>query len=42
MVSENIFFLSFSLNKSMGAYNPRGVASLDPRDLIGKIYVGDH
>ena len=26
----------------MGANDPRGVASLDPRSLIGRIYVGDH
>ena len=26
----------------MGANDPRGMASLDPRGLIGRIYVGDH
>ena len=26
----------------MGANDPLGVASLDPRGLIGRIYVGDH
>ena len=26
----------------MGANDPRGVASLGPRGLIGRIYVGDH
>ena len=26
----------------MGADDARGVASLDPRDLIGRIYVVDH
>ena len=35
-------FLSFSHFKSMGANDPRGVASLDPRGLIDRIYVGDH
>ena len=35
-------FLSFFLYKSLGANEPRGVASLDPRVLIGRIYVGDH
>ena len=35
-------FLSFSYYKSMGANDPRSVASLDPRALIGMIYVGDH
>ena len=35
-------FLSFFHYKSMGANDPRGVASLDPRGLIGRIYKGDH
>ena len=35
-------FLSFFHYKSMGANDPRGVASLDPRGLFGRIYVGDH
>ena len=26
----------------MGANDPRGEASLDPRGFIGRIYVGDH
>ena len=26
----------------MGANDPRGVASLDPRGLIGRFYVGDY
>ena len=26
----------------MGANDPQGMASLDPRGLIGRIYVGDH
>ena len=42
MVSETKIFLSFSHYKSMGAIDPRGVASLDPRGLIGMTYVGDH
>ena len=33
---------SFSHYKSMGANDPRDVASLGPRGLIGRIYVGDH
>ena len=37
MVSEK----SFSHYKSIGANDPRGMASWDPRGLIGKIYVGD-
>ena len=35
-------FLSFSHYKSVGADDPWGVASLDPRGLVGRIYVGDH
>ena len=42
MVSEKKIFLSFFHYKSMGANNPRGVARLGPRGLIGRIYVGDH
>ena len=42
MFSEKIFFLSFFHYKSMGANDTRGVASLDPRGLIGRIYVGDY
>ena len=26
----------------MGANDPRGVANLDPRGMVGRIYVGDH
>ena len=26
----------------MGANDPRAVASLDPRDFNGRIYLGDH
>ena len=36
------FFLSFSHYMSMGANDPRDVASLGPRGLNGRIYVGDH
>ena len=35
-------FLSFSHYKSMEANDPQGMASLGPRALIGRIYVGDH
>ena len=35
-------FLSFPHYKSMGDNDSRGMAGLDPRDLIGRIYVGDH
>ena len=41
MVSEKNIFC-FSHYKSMGANDPWGVASLGPRGLIGRIYVGDH
>ena len=34
-------FLSFSHYKSIGANDPRGVASLGTRGLIGRIFVGD-
>ena len=39
---EDDFCLSFSHYKSMGANDTWGVASLDPRGLIGRINVGDH
>ena len=43
MVSEEKIFLRFSNNKSMGVHaSSWGVASFDPRGLIGRIYVGDH
>ena len=32
----------FSYFKSMGDDDPRGVANLDPRSMIGRIYVGYH
>ena len=35
-------FLSFFYYKSLWAKDPRGVASLGPRGLNGRIYVGDH
>ena len=41
MVSEKKFFLRFFHCKSMGANDPRGVASLDPRGMVGRIYVED-
>ena len=37
MVSEEKIYLSFSYYKSMGANDLRGVASLDPMALIGRI-----
>ena len=41
MVSEKkIFFNMFSYYKSTEANDPRGVANLDPRDMIGRIYEG--
>ena len=35
-------FLNFSHYKSMGANEPRGVANLDLRGMVGRIYVGGH
>ena len=35
-------FLSITHYKSMGANEPRGVANIDPRGMVGRIYVGDH
>ena len=35
-------FLSFSHYKSMGANEHQGMANLDPRGMVGRIYVGDH
>ena len=34
--------LSFSDYKSLRANEPRGVASLNPRGMVGRISVGDH
>ena len=42
MVSEKKIFLRFSHYNSMGANDPQDAASLGPRGLIGRIYVGDH
>ena len=42
MVSEKKIFLRFSHYKSIGSNDPQGMASLDPRGFIGRIYVGDH
>ena len=33
---------TFSYCKSMGDDDPRGLANLDPRGMIGRIYVGYH
>ena len=41
MVSEKIFF-TFFYCKSTGDDDPRGVANLDPRSMIVRIYVGNH
>ena len=42
MVSEKKIFLRFSYYKSMEANDPQGVANLDPRGMIGRIYEGYH
>ena len=35
-------FLSCSHYKSMGANDPQSMANLDPKGMVGRIYVGDH
>ena len=44
MVSEKKIFLRFPYYKSMEANDPppQGVANLDPRGMIGRIYEGYH
>ena len=42
MVSEKKIFYIFSYYISMEANDPRGVANLDPRGMIGRIYEGYH
>ena len=42
MVSEKKNFLRFSYYKFMEANEPRGMANLDPRGMIGRIYEGYH
>ena len=42
MVSEKKIFFTVSYFKSTGDDDPRGVANLDPRSMIGRIYVGYH
>ena len=42
MVSEKKILLRFSYCKSMGANVRRGVANLDSRGMIGRIYVEYH
>ena len=42
MVIEKKIFYVFSYYKSMEVNDPRGVANLDPRAMIGRIYEGYH
>ena len=42
LVSETKTFFYFSYCNSMGANDPRGVANLEPRGIIGRIYKGDY
>ena len=42
VLSEKKIFFTFSYCKSTGDDNPWGVANLDPRGMIGRIYVGLH
>ena len=41
MVSEKKIFYFFFHYKSMGANEPRGVANLDPRGMVSRIYKGN-
>ena len=43
MVSK-VFLKSYSplYGKSIEAKDPEGLANLEPRDMVGMIYVGDH
>ena len=42
VVSEKKIFEFFSHSKSMETINPRGMAKLHPRAMIGTIYNGDY
>ena len=42
MVSEKIFIFCFSHYKSLEANDPRGVANLEPRAMVGRIVLGDN
>ena len=42
MVSEKKIFFTFSYCKSTETMMTPGVANLDPRSMIGRIYVGYH
>ena len=42
VVSEKKIFVCFSHCKSMGANDPPGGAILDPKGMIGRIYIEDH
>ena len=38
----NMLYSLLELFGEMGANDPQDMANLDPRDMVGKIYVGDH
>ena len=42
MVSEKKIFLHFPIVSLREMMTPGGVANLDPRSMIGRIYVGYH
>ena len=44
MVSEKKIFEVFPFKRlwEVTCNEPQGVANLDPRGMVGKIYVGDH
>ena len=42
MVSEKKIFLRFPIASLREMMTPGGMANLDPRSIIGRIYVGHH
>ena len=41
-VAQGVNELSFSNYKSVGVNDPQCIVNLDPWDMVGRIYVGDH
>ena len=41
-VSDKFFSLIKFYYESMGGYDPHGVASLDHRVMVSRIYIGEH
>ena len=42
ILEKKIFEVPLAITDLFKHMTPWGVASLEPRDLIGRIYVGDH